>query len=288
MSKPMLRMSPWKSVGTFLRRGACSETVFTLLDHAFVPDAAATRSPEERASGPLAGGIMRQGYQCGMVWGAALAAGAEACRRLGPGPQAETQAVLASQKAVESFAIQNKNINCSDLTIPNMQQSAWHTFKHFIFHGGAKLCFGMAKRFPPVAFDAISTSLSQPLGDASSSPASCSALLTRNLGGSDAQACLLAGFAGGVGLCGGGCGALGAALWMTGLRTIQEGAKGDLWSSKVFQSRANEIIDRFLKSSGHQYECSEIVGRKFESAADHARHLRDGGCAKILQALAER
>ena len=33
---------------------------------------------EEHAAGPLAGGIMQHGYQCGMIWGATLAAGAQA------------------------------------------------------------------------------------------------------------------------------------------------------------------------------------------------------------------
>jgi len=32
---------------------------------------------EEEASAPLAGGIMNHGFQCGMLWGASLAAGAE-------------------------------------------------------------------------------------------------------------------------------------------------------------------------------------------------------------------
>ena len=51
---------------------------------------------EERASMPLAGGIMLHGYQCGMIWGAALAAGAQAYRLYGPGPQAETAAIIAA------------------------------------------------------------------------------------------------------------------------------------------------------------------------------------------------
>ncbi len=37
---------------------------------------------------PLAGGIVGNGYQCGMIWGAALAAGAQAYRLLGTGPVA--------------------------------------------------------------------------------------------------------------------------------------------------------------------------------------------------------
>jgi hypothetical protein len=35
---------------------------------------------EEKATIPLAGGIVNQGYQCGMIWGATLAAGAQAYR----------------------------------------------------------------------------------------------------------------------------------------------------------------------------------------------------------------
>ena len=55
---------------------------------------------EERATMPLAGGIMQHGYQCGMLWGAALAAGAQAYRLLGPVPQAEVGAMIAAQRLV--------------------------------------------------------------------------------------------------------------------------------------------------------------------------------------------
>ena len=58
---------------------------------------------EEHAVMPMAGGLMQYGYQCGMLWGAALAAGAQAYRLLGAGPRAEAEAVLAAQRLVESF-----------------------------------------------------------------------------------------------------------------------------------------------------------------------------------------
>ena len=58
---------------------------------------------DEHAVGPLAGGILQHGYQCGMLWGAVLAAGAEAFRRFGPGPTAETAGILAAQKLVEMY-----------------------------------------------------------------------------------------------------------------------------------------------------------------------------------------
>ena len=44
---------------------------------------------EEGGVTPHAGGIMQYGYQCGMLWGAALAAGAQSYRLFGPGPKAE-------------------------------------------------------------------------------------------------------------------------------------------------------------------------------------------------------
>jgi len=58
----------------------------------------------------LAGGFMGYGYQCGMLWGAVLAAGAQAYRIFGAGPQAETEAVIAAQRLVEAFRDRNKYI----------------------------------------------------------------------------------------------------------------------------------------------------------------------------------
>ena len=72
--------------------------------------------PEEHAAVPLAGGIMQHGYQCGMIWGVTLAAGAQAYRLLGPGPQAETGAIIAAQRLVESFRARNNNVNCLEIT----------------------------------------------------------------------------------------------------------------------------------------------------------------------------
>ena len=76
---------------------------------------------EEKATMILAGGIAAQGYQCGMLWGAALAAGAQAYRVYGSDSQAEAGAIIASQKAVEAFRTRSRNeINCQEITDINM------------------------------------------------------------------------------------------------------------------------------------------------------------------------
>jgi hypothetical protein len=57
-------------------------------------------------------------------------------------------------------------------------------------------------------------------------------------------------------------------------------------SNKVISARANDMIERFLRSTDFKFECSEIVGRKFESIDDHPGYMREGGCAEIIEVLA--
>ena len=110
---------------------------------------------------PFAGGIMQHGYQCGMIWGATLAAGAQAYRLLGPGPQAETQAIIAAQRLVESFRARNNHINCLEITNIDKSSSTMQMIMYFLIKGGTIGCFRMAARYAPVAFSEINTALSE-------------------------------------------------------------------------------------------------------------------------------
>ncbi len=231
--------------------------------------------PVEHAAGPLAGGIVRNGYQCGMVWGSALAAGEEACRRFGPGSRAEAAAIMAAQGIVETFRARNGAVDCFDLTDTDLDSK--HQVWKFVLSGKPIGCFRMAARYAPVAFAAIRAALDSAPADPPAAPVSCSALMARRLGASDQHAVTAAGLAGGIGLSGGACGALGAAVWLDGL--------GGGVDFKALEGRATRVVDRFLKASGYRFECSEIVGRRFVDLADHAAHLRGGGCAEVLEGL---
>ena len=96
------------------------------------------------------------------------------------------------------------------------------------------------------------------------------------------QNVMASGLAGGIGLRGGGCGALGAAIWLTGLKSLEEGAEKLEYKSP----RAEEAIELFASLTDGAFECSRIVGRRFESVAEHSAFLRDGGCSEIIEALA--
>ena len=231
---------------------------------------------------PFAGGIMQHGYQCGMIWGATLAAGAQAYRLLGPGPQAETGAIIAAQRLVESFRALNNNINCLEITNIDKSSTTMQMIKYFIIKGGSIGCFRMAARYAPVAFNEINSALSEKHIDAPSPPVSCTAMLAQKMGVSDMHMVMAAGFAGGIGLSGGACGALGAAIWIIGMNSSKEGVGKIEFKSP----RAIDAIDRFMKCTDFEFECSEIVGRRFENIGDHAGYLRDGGCSEIIEVLA--
>ena len=234
---------------------------------------------------PLAGGIASHGYQCGMLWGAALAAGAQVYRLHGPGPQAEIEAVMAAKKLVESFRARTKNeINCLEITDLNFQGNIQLAkLLKFFIKGGPVGCVRMAVKYSKEAFNAIDTALSETHTQAPSLPVSCASMLAQKMGASEMHTVMASGFAGGIGFSGGGCGALGAAIWILRMNSQKEGA-----SNKVINARINNMIDRFIRKTDFKFECSEIVGRKFENISDHAGYLRDGGCSEIIEILASK
>lgn len=273
-------VAPLRTVGAFIRGRACSDTLLHVLNCAYdrpMPE-------EERAAMPLAGGIMQRGYQCGMIWGATLAAGAEAHRRLGDGPGAEAQAVAAAARLLEVFRAQNGAADCYDLTEIDDSSTKLEMVSYFLLKGGAVRCFAGAARYASAAKETIDAVLTAPVGDAPPGPVSCAALLARRMGASGLHAVMAAGFAGGVGLCGGGCGALAAAIWIEGMQALRVGA-----ARLDFESPAAlAAINRFLGVTGQRLECADICGRRFASIEEHAAYLRGGGCAPVLETLATR
>jgi hypothetical protein len=236
---------------------------------------------EEHAAAPLAGGIMQHGYQCGMIWGAALAAGAQSYRLFGPGPKAEAGAVVAAQRVAESFRALKNTINCLEITDIDKSSSTMEMIKFFLIKGGTIGCFRMAAKYAPMAYDEINAALSETNVETPSPPVSCAALLAERMGVSDEHKVMAAGFAGGIGLSGGACGALGAAIWIFGMNEMRDGTGKPGFKNP----KALETIDRFLKCTDFEFECSKIVGRKFKDVDDHAGHLRGGGCSEIIEVL---
>jgi hypothetical protein len=236
---------------------------------------------EETAVMPLAGGIMGNGYQCGMLWGGALAAGAQAYRRYGPGARAEVAALLAAQKLVETFRVRARDINCAEITEFEWKKPSRGQVVKFLARGGPIGCFRLAADYAQIAFDTLNAAFGDAQTATPAQPVSCTALLAQQMGVSELHVVMAAGLAGGIGLSGGACGALGAAIWLRGIHTLRNGGK------LTFNLNASSAeMERFLASADYEFECANIVGRKFADVADHAQYVREGGCAKIIAALA--
>jgi hypothetical protein len=237
---------------------------------------------EEHATLPLAGGVEQMGFQRGQLWGAALAAGARAHRLFGVGPQAEATAIIAAQHPARSFRTSYRSINCAEVIDLDWKNARARQILGFFLTGGPIRCFSMTAAYARTAIRGIDAIFAGDPPEAPAPPVSCAALLARGMGASEQHAIMAAGLAGGIGLSGGACGALGAAVWLIEMDRVQGGTGKVEFNSP----EATEAIDRFVGSTGCEFECSKIAGRVFADVADHAGYLRDGGCAKVIEALA--
>ena len=271
------KISTMTGVRTFMKVGSCSETAFNVVDRGF----GNPRAREEHASMPFAGGILQHGYQCGLLWGSALASGAEAYRRFGATAKAEAAAVFATQKVINTFRERYGETNCLELI-----ETDWHDKSQvvrYFLKGGTFKCFGMAGKFSSIAHQVIDEALSRDEVPVPQSPVSCASELARKLGATDEQIVIVAGLAGGIGLSGGACGALGVTIWLMALKNLEaEDGKVD-----YKDPRAHALVEAFLEISDFRYECAEIAGGTFSDAAEHSAYLCEGGCGELLTKLAE-
>ena len=197
--------------------------------------------------------------------------------------RAEVKALLASQKLVETFRARAKEINCAEITELEWKRPSGGQVVKFLARGGPIGCFRLAADYAQIAFDTINNALDEQQLSTPAQPVSCTALLAQKMGVSEMHVVMAAGLAGGIGLSGGACGVLGAAIWLRGINTLKNGGK-----LSFDLNASSEEMERFLASADYEFECASIVGRKFEDVADHAQYVREGGCAKIISALAAR
>jgi len=223
---------------------------------------------------------MRQGHQCGMAWGAALAVGAECARRIPDRGQATGAAIAATQRVVASFSETAGSLDCREITGTDFLKKL-DMLKYMLFR--ARNCFALAEKWAPEAIRSATEGLSAARDDPPPSAASCASEVARRMGATDAQAVAVAGFAGGLGLSGHGCGALGAAIWLNTLAWFErpEGSRKSAHENPS-AARALETFQRVSPET----RCDRIVGRRFETVAEHTEYVRGGGCARVIEALA--
>jgi len=92
-----------------------------------------------------------------------------------------------------------------------------------------------------------------------------------------------AGCAGGLGLRGGGYGALSAAIWMNMLKLLRKGK----WKPSFSDPDSEKIIQIFYEATDYKMECHEICGKHFNTIDEHTEFINNGGCDKLINVLAQ-
>jgi len=259
----------------FRQCGTCSRTFFHLLNREF----GYTKEVEEKAIDPLAGGIMQLGHQCGMLWGSAMAVGAEAFRQADSTDEAIGRAIKATQHLVKSFSDRTHTLNCREITDTDFKKTI-QMIKYMLFK--SKNCFNLAEDWAPEAFEAAREGLNEEFTEFPDGPLSCASEVVRQMGGNKEEMATVAGLAGGLGLSGHGCGALSAAMWMKSIQWCKEHPKK---KSSFFNPYAKQTLKAFQEKTGGELLCHKLTGRHFETIDEHAEFISNGGCEKLMEVL---
>jgi C_GCAxxG_C_C family probable redox protein len=275
-----VKLNPRK---VFWKCGACSHAMFHLLNHEFDNP----KEIEEKASDLLAGGIAQKGYQCGMLWGGALAVGAESFHRHSDKSEAMASAITASQHLLESFIKRTKSVNCRDIARVDWESKfdmAISMVKIIMQGFIYSPCFNLIVKWTPEAIQAANQGLSvKPVHDQPC--VSCAAEVVKKMGAIDEEAVMVAGFAGGIGLSGGACGALSSTIWykMLDWSNMNPGKAPSYFNNPD----AKKILRSFYIQTDSEMLCSRICGKQFASIDEHTEYIRGGGCGKLIDSLAK-
>jgi len=266
----------------FKKCGTCSRTFAHILNREF----GHPKVDEERAMNPLAGGIMNHGHQCGMIWGAALAVGAESYRKHENNDKAVAIAVTATQDVIASFIKESGATNCKDII--GYDLTSFFGMTKFMLKTTLKgmqksFCFNLAEDWAPEAIKVATEGLSKTV-NIEERPLNCASQVVRKMGGNDEEATMVAGFAGGLGLSGAACGALSAAIWKKMLDWCRDNPEKDppFFNNKT----AKKMLKAFNEATDNKMLCSEICGKNFKNLEDHTEYIKNGGCQSIIDVLA--
>lgn len=269
---------------TFRECGTCSQTFGHILNREFGQQ----KEEEERALDLLAGGVLNTGHQCGMLWGATLAVGAESFRRHKDHDQAIALAVTATQHIIDSFINITNTVNCREITSYNLNSVfglVKFMLKTMLKGIDNSPCFNLAERWAPEAVQSAKQGLTDDHIQLTQRPVSCASLVTKKMGATNEEAVMVAGFAGGMGLSGEGCGAVSAALWMNALIWCKEHQGKS--PPYLNNPEAKKLLNKFYAVTDSEMRCEKICDQRFETIDDHTEYINNGGCAKVIEVLTQ-
>ncbi|MFC2138256.1 C-GCAxxG-C-C family (seleno)protein [Bacteroidota bacterium] len=260
---------------------ACSGALFQYLNrHYGYP-----KDDESFAVASLSGGIMQKGYQCGMLWGSTLAVGAESYRRYKNSGKAIYGSINAAQHLMKSFSKRAKCIYCRDIT--GVEWSEKYSIPKYLLKGGVFICMNLAKKWAAEAVKSGEEGLSLDQTNYSQMPLSCASEVAKKMGASDEEIIMVSGLAGGMGLSGNACGALATAVLLKSLEWYKEHPESKNESKEMYNPYAKNSLDKFLNLTNSEMLCHKICGKQFKSVEAHTEFIKNNGCRKLIDTIAE-
>ena len=139
----------------------------------------------------------------------------------------------------------------------------------------------MAQKWAPEAVKSAKEGLTQDNVELPKKSMSCASEVLRIMGASDKEVVMVAGFAGGLGLSGGACGALSAAIWYNTLRWCREipekSTNKNPNAIRTLKAFENAVDDKML--------CKEITGQHFRTIEEHTEFIKNGGCDMLINSM---
>jgi C_GCAxxG_C_C family probable redox protein len=251
----------------------------------------------EQAIHVFSGGFMHLGHACGLLTGAALAAGFRARSQL-EDEESITEATLnATIQITEAFPELTGSINCREIT--DISFSTFGGKLKYLQQGKGKMCGRLHLKWASQAHDLIEKTLAEFDKHKSTGRCeNCAVITMKRLVNSgivkNEDSVLVAGLAGGIGLSGNVCGALAAGVFAVAANSYLskknkkrdsqlKGAVHEFFGTKN-RGLPAQIRLAFIDKFGSEL-CVEISKKRFENISDHSSFIQNGGCSEVIEQI---
>ncbi len=274
----------------WLRCVACSEASFTTQMRGFGFEEPAY----EQAIHAFSGGFMHQGHVSGLLTGAVFAAGFVAQERFQDHEKRAEATLHVAEQLAKAYPEDSGSINCREITESNL--TSWPGRLIYVKEGKGRMCGRLHLKWAPKAHQIIDKSLieygeNEPIEPRVNCSVKAMHELELKFGMKEGISTLVAGFAGGVGLCGNLCGALAVGAYTISL--IQQFDRKKKKRDSRIRGSIEEVFGTNYKGNLTQFRldfvrkfgselCSDIVGRHFKDSRDHSEFLKKGGCNNLI------
>lgn len=242
----------------------------------------------------FSGGFMHLGHACGLLTGAAMAAGFLAKERFDDNEMRSAAALYATIQLAKAHPELTGSVNCRDIT--EIPLTNLNGRLRYLWEGTARMCGHLHLKWSTQAHELIDKALTEfeehsPARDYKNCAVNTLEKIVTSAEIEENDSILVAGLAGGVGLLGNVCGAMSTGVYaMSVYHYLKQGGKkrdsriqGSLHElvGARYRGSATQLRIEFIDCFGSEL-CTQITRRKFQDMEDHSAFIKQGGCNDVI------